>query len=370
MEFLVVAGSLLWVALILVPWRPWSTSERLEPGREPAEQNLSDITALVPARNEAAVIERTLSALANQGPGLQVILVDDQSSDDTASLALSTLSTGLRVFKGKPLPPEWTGKLWALEQGWRNTKSELVLLLDADIELGPRMVGTLKQKLIDEQLDLVSIMAQLRMESFWEKLLAPAFIYFFKLLYPFSVGNNPSSRLGVAAGGCILVRSEALRTIGAFLSVRDALIDDCSLAGRVKNSGGRTWIGLSHSVRSHRPYASLSSFSEMVERTAFTQLRYSVWRLLATTFIMLLVFWFPWGGFFASSAAVKGFALVGICAMQASYWPTLRYYRRSVLWALMLPLIAALYLLMTWSSALRYWHGKRSEWKGRVYVKN
>jgi hopene-associated glycosyltransferase HpnB len=368
MAFLVMAGSVLWVALILVPWRPWSTRERLEPGREPA--NLSDVTVLVPARNEAEVLERTLSALAMQGPGLQVILVDDQSSDDTASLALSTLPTGLRVLNGKPLPPGWTGKLWALEQGWRNTKSELVLLLDADIELGPRMVGTLKQKLIDEQLDLVSIMAQLRMESFWEKLLAPAFIYFFKLLYPFSVGNNPSSRLGVAAGGCILVRSEALRTTGAFLSVRDALIDDCSLAGRVKNSGGRTWIGLSHSVRSHRPYASLSSFSEMVERTAFTQLRYSVWLLLATTFIMLLVFWFPWVGLFASSAAVRGFALVGICAMQASYWPTLRYYRRSVLWALMLPLIAALYLLMTWSSALRYWHGKRSEWKGRVYVKN
>jgi len=370
MEFLVVAGSLLWVALILVPWRPWSTRERLESGCERGEQDLSDVTALVPARNEAAVIERTLSALANQGPGLQVILVDDQSSDDTASLALSTLSTGLRVFKGEPPRPGWTGKLWALEQGWRNTKSELVLLMDADIELAPRMIGALKQKLIDEELDLVSIMARLRMESFWEKLLAPAFIYFFKLLYPFSVGNNPSSRLGVAAGGCILVRSETLRRTGAFLSVRDALIDDCSLAGSVKNSGGRTWIGLSHSVRSHRPYPRLSSFFEMVERTAFTQLRYSLWLLLATTFIMVLAFWFPWIGLVASSLVVRRFALVGVCAMLAAYWPTLRYYRRSVLWALMLPFIAALYLLMTWSSALRYWRGERSEWKGRVYARN
>ena len=211
MEYLVVAGSLLWVALILVPWRPWSTRERLEPANERIERDLSDVTVLIPARNEAAVIERTLSALSNQGPGLQVILVDDQSSDETASLALSTLATGLQVIQGKPLPPGWTGKLWALEQGWRNTQTELVLLLDADIELEPRMIGTLKQKLIDEQLDLVSIMAWLRMETFWEKLLAPAFIYFFKLLYPFSVGNNPNSSLGVAAGGCILVRSEALR---------------------------------------------------------------------------------------------------------------------------------------------------------------
>jgi hopene-associated glycosyltransferase HpnB len=368
MEFLVVAGSLLWVALILLPWRPWSTRECLETGDERAE-NLSDVTVLVPARNEAAVIERTLSGLGNQGAGLQVILVDDQSSDATAVLARTTLTTGLRVIKGEVLPTGWTGKLWALEQGWRNTNTELVLLLDADIELEPRMVGRLTQKLIDERLDLVSIMAWLRMETFWEKLLAPAFIYFFKLLYPFSIGNNPNSGLGVAAGGCILVRSDTLRRTGAFLSIRNAIIDDCSLAGSIKKSGGRTWTGLSHSVRSHRPYPLLSSFFEMVERTAFTQLRYSIWLLLATTLVMLFAFWFPWAGFFSSSLPVRSCALVGVCAMMASYLPTLRYYRRSVLWAPMLPFIGGLYLLMTWSSALRYWRGKRSEWKGRVYAR-
>src|ERR1700686_487831 len=367
MEFLVVVGSLLWVGLIVVPWRPWSTRERLEPGVERVERNLSDVTVLVPARNEATVIERTLAALASQGVGLQVVLVDDQSSDETASLARSTLSTGLQVIKGKALPSGWTGKLWALEQGWRNTNTDLVLLLDADIELESRMIGTLKQKLIDEQLDLVSIMARLRMETFWEKLLAPAFIYFFKLLYPFSVGNNPNSSLGVAAGGCILVRSDALRRAGAFLSIRNAIIDDCSLAAGVKKFGGRTWTGLSHSVRSHRPYPRLSSFCEMVERTAFTQLRYSIWLLLATTFIMLLAFWFLWAGLFSWSLAVRSVALLGAFAMISSYLPTLRYYRRSVLWAPMLPFVGGLYLLMTWSSALRYWRGKRSEWKGRVY---
>jgi hopene-associated glycosyltransferase HpnB len=369
MEFLVVAGSLLWVALILVPWRPWSTRERLEPGPALAERSLSDVTVLVPARNEATVIERTLSALGAQGEGLQVILVDDQSSDKTVSIALATLATGLQVVPGKPLPSGWTGKLWALEQGLQAAQTELVLLLDADIELDPRTIGTLRQKLVGEQLDLVSIMAHLRMENFWEKLLAPAFIYFFKLLYPFSVGNNPSSSLGVAAGGCILVRSEALRQAGAFLSIRDAIIDDCSLAGRVKRSGGRTWTGLSHSVRSHRPYARLSSFCEMVERTAFTQLRYSVWLLLATTSVMLLVFWFPWAGLLSSSISVRSFALVGVCAMMVSYLPTLLYYRRSILWAPLLPFIASLYLLMTWSSAIRFWRGKRSQWKGRVYAR-
>ena len=367
METLVIIGSFLWLALILVPWRPWSTRERLESADEPAECDLSDVTVIVPARNEAAVIARTLSALGDQGWDLHVVLVDDQSSDETVSIARSTLTTGLQVVQGKPLPPGWTGKLWALEQGWRNTNTELVLLLDADIELEPRMIGTLKQKLIVEQVDLVSIMAWLRMETFWEKLLSPAFIYFFKLLYPFSIGNNPNSNFGVAAGGCVLVRSDALRRIGAFASIRSAIIDDCSLAGKVKRSGGRTWTGLSHSVRSRRPSVRLSSFFEMVERTAFTQLHYSTLLLLATTFLMLLAFWSPWAGFLSSSLAVKGFSLVGAGAMLSSYLPTLRYYRRSILWAPMLPLIGGLYLLMTWSSALRYWRGTRSQWKGRIY---
>ncbi len=370
MDFLVIAGSLLWLALILVPWRPWSTRECLEPGSERAERNLSDVTVLIPARNEAAVIERTLSALNDQGLGLQVILVDDQSSDETVELAFATLATGWQIIQGEPLPPGWTGKLWALEQGWRNTKTQLVLLLDADIEVAPRMIRTLKQKLIDEQLDLVSIMAWLRMETFWEKLLAPAFIYFFKLLYPFSLGNSPRSDLGVAAGGCILVRADALRRTGAFLSIRDAIIDDCSLAGSVKRSGGRTWTGLSHSVRSHRSYVRLSGFWEMIERTAFTQLRYSIGLLLATTFLMLLAFWFPWAGLLSSSLGVRGFAVAGFCAMVSSYLPTLRYFRRSALWAPLLPFIGGLYLLMTWSSAMRYWRGKRSEWKGRVYTRS
>ena len=363
-----MAGSLLWVALLLVPWRPWSTRECLEPENEQTERSLCDVTVLIPARNESAVIERTLLALGNQSNGLQVILVDDQSSDETASLAVSTLGAGLLVLKGKPLPSGWTGKLWALEQGWRNTRTELILLLDADIELDPRMIGALKQKLIGEKLDLVSIMAQLRMETFWEKLLAPAFIYFFKLLYPFSLGNNPRSVLGVAAGGCILVRSDALRRTGAFASIRNAIIDDCALAASVKKSGGRTWTGLSLSVRSHRPYPHLSNFWEMVERTAFTQLRYSIWLLLATTFVMVLAFWFPWLGLLCSSFAVRCFAVAGFCAMISTYLPTLRYYQRAILWAPMLPFVGGLFLLMTWSSALRYWRGKRSEWKGRVYA--
>jgi hopene-associated glycosyltransferase HpnB len=369
MELLVVVGSLLWVALIFLPWRPCSTKENLEPNDDPEPPSLSDVTVLIPARNEAALIERTLSVLAAQGADLQVIVIDDQSMDGTAARARSALAAGLQILEGAPLPCGWTGKLWALEQGLRNTHTELILMLDADIEIGPRMIGTLKRKLLDEQLDLVSIMAQLRMETFWEKLLAPSFIYFFKLLYPFSVGNNPRAPLGIAAGGCILVRLTALKRIGAFFSIRSEIIDDCCLASRIKKSGGRTWIGLSHSVRSHRPYTRLSSFCENVERTAFAQLRYSNWLLASTTFVMLLVFVSPWVGLFSSSVMVKGSALIGVCAMISSYVPTLFYYRRSVLWAPMLPLVGGLYLLMTWSSALRYWRGQRSAWKGRTYAR-
>jgi hopene-associated glycosyltransferase HpnB len=367
MESLIVVASLGWVALLLVPWRPWGISERLEPARDTFEEDLRDITVLIPARNEAAVIVRTLAALRSQGYGFLTILVDDQSSDGTAALARSALTSGLTILAGSPLPAGWTGKLWALEQGWRLVESKLVLLLDADIELEPGMLAALRGKL--EGLDLVSIMAQLRMQTFWERMLVPAFVYFFKLIYPFRLGSDPRTRVGVAAGGCILLRCDALRKIGGFEPLRMAIIDDCSLAKKIKEAGGLTWTGLSHSVRSHRPYERLSDFWEMVSRTAFTQLRYSVWLLLATTFLMFLSFWMPLIGLLVLPPAAKGMAAIGLMAMMISYLPTLRYYGRSAFWALALPLIADFYLLMTWSSAFRCWHGRRSEWKGRVYAR-
>jgi hopene-associated glycosyltransferase HpnB len=367
MEFLVVIVSLGWVALLVAPWRPWGTNERLEPDRDPFEADLRDITVVIPARNEAAVIERTLTALRSQGHGFLTILVDDQSSDGTAALARSTLASELTIVTGSPLPAGWTGKLWALEQGWRHVESEFVLLLDADIELEPGMLAALRGKL--EGLDLVSIMAQLRMQTFWERTLVPAFVYFFKLIYPFRLGNDSRTRIGVAAGGCILLRCAALRKIGGFEPLRMSIIDDCNLAKKIKGAGGRTWTGLSHSVRSHRPYERLSDFWEMVSRTAFTQLRYSAGLLLATTFLMLLSFWIPLIGFCVLPPPAKGIAAIGLVAMMISYLPTLRYYKRSVFWALALPVISGFYLMMTWSSAFRCWHGRRSEWKGRVYAR-
>jgi hopene-associated glycosyltransferase HpnB len=365
MEILVIVAALLWLGVLLVPWRPWSTREQLESADQPVE--LSDVTVLIPARNEADVINRTLAALANQGSGLQVVLVDDQSGDGTVEAARSAFPDRLAIVFGQAMPEGWSGKLWALEQGRVHVRTELILLLDADIELAPGMGGALYRKLTGEGFDLVSIMAELRMVSIAEKMLVPAFVYFFKLLYPFALGNKSGSKVGVAAGGCILIRSNLLKKIGGFGALRGALIDDCTLARKVKEAGGRNWIGLSHSVRSHRPYPHFSNFWEMVARTAYTQLGYSVFMLSITTFLMLLVFLVPILGLFVPSNLTRYMALVGIVLMGVCYLPTVRYYRRSSLWVLSLPLIGLLYLLMTWSSALRYWRGKRSQWKGRVY---
>jgi hopene-associated glycosyltransferase HpnB len=370
MEWLIVFGSIAWIGLLLLPWRPWSTRERLEAiGFSSTTGELADISVLIPARNEQATIGRTLRGLTQQGGDLRVLLIDDQSSDHTRENAECVGLKNLTIVEGQKLPEGWTGKLWALEQGRRLVLSRFVLLLDADIELTPGIVSALREKLVREDLDLVSIMATLRTDCFWERWLAPAFVFFFKLIYPFALGNNRKNRLGVAAGGCILLRTDVLAAIGGFEAVRNAVIDDCALAQKVKDAGGKTWIGLSHGVRSHRPYPHLSSFWGMVSRTAYTQLRYSIVILLALTCFMLMIFWGPLLAISAPSWPLKVLAFAGWCCLIGAYLPIIRFYRLSPLWAVTLPIIATLYLLMTWSSAIEYWKGRRSAWKGRVYAR-
>jgi hopene-associated glycosyltransferase HpnB len=367
-SILIILGSLAWPCILLFPWKPGSTRERLDSDDASPEPDLSDVTVLIPARDEAESIRGTLAALEQQGQNLAVIVIDDQSSDGTADLAKKSFGGNLRVLHGKELPAAgWVGKLWALEQGREAATSELILLLDADIELAPGTIGVLTSKLKAENLDLVSLMAELRMQTLWEKVLSPAFIFFFKLLYPFAVGNDPRSRLGVAAGGCVLIRADKLEAIGGFSALRTSIIDDCELAKRVKQVGGKTWIGLTHSARSQRPYPSLSSFWNMVARTAFTQLRYSLLLLLLTTLLMVLVFWCPVLGLAHRSMTVRTVSWVGLVSMWAAYLPVVRFYRQTPFLVITLPVVASLYLLMTWSSAIRYWRGQRSMWKGRSY---
>ncbi len=362
MFWLVVPGCLIWLGILVAPWRPWSTRERQEADAS-ADDTLDDITVLIPARDESDVIAKSVAGAMLQGRGIRVIVIDDDSDDDTAQRAQAA---GAEVVAGRPLEDGWAGKLWALEQGLQQVQTPLVLLLDADIELRPALLPALRQRLLRGRLDLASLMAELRMASVWERLLIPAFVYFFKLLYPFRIANGPARWMAAAAGGCVLLRTKSLRDIGGFAALRGALIDDCTLAACIKRAGGRTWIGLSRDVKSLRPYDTLGSIWDMVARSAFTQLRYSVTLLLACTVLMGLAFWLPVAALAGSPAAVAAGA-VAWAAMAVSYWPTLHYYGRSPLWGLALPVVGTLYLAMTWTSALRYWRGERSRWKGRIY---
>ena len=366
-NYLAAIGAFIWLAIILLPWRPWDTREVLDSGSASPDADLSDITVLIPARNEAEVIGKTLRSLKTQGQGLQIVLVDDRSADGTATVAKTLGLQNLRLVSGEPPPADWSGKLWALEQGFRQVNTPLTLLIDADIELQPGIVEGLRQKLRENHLHFISLMAQLRMASFWERLLMPAFVYFFKMLYPFRISNSSYTRVAAAAGGCILSETRLIEEIGGFEAIRQELIDDCALARRVKSLGYRTWIGLTHSVHSLRSYENLAGVWNMVARTAFCQLRYSAMLLGGITAVMILVFWLPVAGLFFPPASAKILSAGALGALILSYLPTLEFYRQSRGWALALPLIATLYLAMTWSSAIRFWIGSGSRWKGRFY---
>lgn len=362
-----LAAALVWLAILLLPWRPWGTAEQISAAAPGSSHGLGGVTALVPARNEALCITETLPRLAAQGELARIILIDDESDDGTGDLARGLGLPQLTVLAGQRPPSGWSGKLWALEQGLQEVTTPYVLLMDADIALAPGILDALLGKLEREQRDLVSVMAALSMHTWFEKLLIPPFIYFFKMLYPFALANGKTRWMAAAAGGCILLRTETLRRIGGFAALRHALIDDCTLAKAVKDSGGRTWLGLSRDVSAARPYDSIGNIWNMVARTAFTQLRYSTALLLLCTGLLVLSFVVPVAGLFMPGTELRLLASLACTAMLASYLPVLRFYDRHWLWALTLPLAATLYLAMTWTSALRYFRGERSRWKNRSY---
>ena len=372
-SLLALPGLVIWSLVLCLPWRPWSTRESLDAEINEAHNlNLSQITVLIPARNEAEVIGKTLVSLKTQDESLKIILINDQSSDDTSNIALRAELESLNIISGEPLPDGWSGKLWALEQGRKKVETEYILLLDADISLAPGTLASLLQKIESERLDLVSLMAFLRMISFWEILLMPAFIYFFKLLYPFHLSNASSNKMfskyvAAAAGGCILIRRKALEQIDGFNSLKDSLIDDCTLAHKIKANGGQIWIGLTHSAVSHRRYDTLQTIWNMVARTAYTQLHYSPLLLAACTLVMIVVFVLPVISIFLPGLTIKVIALLTLLIMVATYLPTLRFYGRHPAWSFALPFIGIIYLLMTWSSAIRHISGSGSSWKQRQY---
>jgi hopene-associated glycosyltransferase HpnB len=366
---------LAWVGVLVAPHQPHRTRERLEadPG---AADDLAAVTVLIPARDEAGSIGRTVGALAAQGRGLAVVVVDDESSDGTADAASAAATAAggvleLRVIAGLPLPQGWVGKLWALEQGLAAVGRPFVLLLDADIEMAPGLVPTLLREARARDASLVSLMAELRCTTFWERLLTPAFVFFFKLLYPFAWVADPRRRTAAAAGGCMLVRTDALRSIGGFAAIRGALIDDCTLAAALKRARPPIWLGMTHSVRSLREYPKLRDFWGMVSRSAFTQLKYSTALLLLAIVLMVATLVAPVIGTIlgasTSDLRLAALALAGWLAMAAAYGPLVRFYGLPLAWALTLPVAGALFLAMTVSSAVGYWRGTRASWKARAY---
>lgn len=376
-DLLLLAASVslgLWLILLILPWRSWLNGEVLENEKIDLENigtetghlfDGADLTVLIPARNERHHITDTLSAIEVQDLDVQVILVDDGSSDGTGELVQSAFKK-VKLLTAPPKPDGWSGKLWALHHGLKDVKSSQLLLLDADIQLEAEVLVKLLRFKAARKLNLVSVMAQLRNESFWEKLLIPAFVFFFKQIYPFRLSNSSLPLVAAAAGGCILIDTEVLRSTGGFEKIRGEIIDDCSLARQIKDSQYRTWIGLSHQVKSQRKYDTLASIWLMIDRTAFTQLGHSFFLLLLCTSLMLVCFWAPVAGMF--HAQPHPVATLALICMMLSYLPTLFFYRQGFYWALLQPIVGTIYLTMTWSSALKYWFGKGAQWKGRQYI--
>ncbi len=375
----VLLSAFIWLVILVLPWKPWATSESLDVEYTEIDKavsfsknNLSDITIVIPARNEEQVLQQTLLALVNHYPGLKVIVVDDNSTDSTAEIVESYRHYSITLLQGRPLEAGWSGKLWAQHQAVMTATTSQLLFLDADITLTPGLIEKLSEIKHETQSHLVSLMVTPSLDSRWERLLMPAFIYFFKFLYPFRLSNQPNSSIAAAAGGCILLDKKVLDQIGGLNVIRNALIDDCSLAKAVKSAGFKTWIGLTHSAWSHRGYEGLSPIWNMVARTAYTQLMYSVSLLLLCSFMLVVLFILPVVNLFILLPFQVEWvvSLVALLLMASTYLPTLQFYRLPFRKAFELPLIALLYLIMTWHSALRYFRGERSRWKDRIYEVN
>lgn len=369
-----------WLWLLLGQGFFWRTDVRLPPRRDP--ETWPSVCVVVPARDEAAVLPRSLpSLLAQDYPGhAEVFLIDDGSSDGTGELAreLAGRHGGLPLTVGSPGEPPagWTGKLWAVRHGIglaRARAPEYLLLTDADIAHAPDTLRSLVAAARTGGFDLVSQMARLRAESMWERLVVPAFVYFFAQLYPFRRVVLDGSRTAAAAGGCVLLRADAAERARVPDAIRQAVIDDVALARAVKNSGGRIWLGLADRIDSVRPYPRLHDLWRMVSRSAYAQLRHNPLLLAGTVLGLVLVYLVPSvalvAGLVADDVAVMVLGGLAKLVMTATYVPMLRYYRQPLWLAPLLPVTAVLYLLMTVDSGVQHYRGRGAAWKGRTYAR-
>jgi hopene-associated glycosyltransferase HpnB len=367
--FLTIIGALslaIWLYLLSARGGFWRMRPEVYGGalRAPAPS----VTAVVPARNEADVVARSVGSLAAQqyAGEFHMILVDDASQDGTAGIAQQA-APELRVITARPLPPGWTGKMWAVAEGVRAATSEYLLLTDADIVHPPGHLAALVARAREGEYDLVSYMVRLQCRSLAEQALIPAFVFFFFLLYPPAWIRDPRRRTAGAAGGCILIRRAALERIGGMARIGGELIDDCALARAVKESGGRVWLGLSDTAASIRPYRTFGEIGRMISRTAFTQLGYSVLLLIGTLAGLAVTYLAPpLLTLAAPRGAASGMGAMAWLLMTVAYLPAVRYSKRNWFWAPLLPAVALFYVGATLHSAAAHWRGRGGMWKGRA----
>ncbi len=377
-ELMIAAAALaIWLYLLTGRGGFWIASQRDDVNVPARPANWPAITAIIPARDEAPTIGDTIQSLLRQDykGSLRIILVDDDSQDGTDKVAREAAASlgaedRLSVLRGAPLPTGWTGKLWAVKQGVEAAerlpdRPDYLLLTDADIAYAPDAVSRLVTHAQRRGFVQTSLMVKLRCQSFAERALVPAFIYFFQLLYPFSWVNRPDHPTAAAAGGCMLVRPDALRKAGGIEAIRGALIDDCALAGRLKEHGP-IWLGLTGKAHSVRRYPRFEDIRRMVARSAYSQLRYSPLLLVGTIGGLALTYWSgPLLALFGDGIP-RVIGVIVWALMALSFVPILRFYQLSPFWSPTVPLIALIYMAFTLDSAYQHARGRGGVWKGRV----
>jgi len=371
---------LIWIYMIVGRGMFWLARER-DDGPQPTDPTAwPSVAVVVPARDEADVIARSIgSLLAQDYPGpFRVILVDDGSSDGTALVAAAAAAklergASLMIKPGAPLAPGWTGKLWAMKQGVDAASEgqpapKYLLLTDADIAHTPDNLRRLVARAEAGGLVLTSLMARLSCVTAPEKLMIPAFVYFFAMVYPFGQVNDPKSRIAGAAGGCMLARADALQAAGGIAAIRTAIIDDCALGAAMKQQGP-IWLGLTDRAESQRPYVTLGEIGRMISRSAYAQLDYSPLILAGSLAGLVLTYLAPPLIAVFAPGLLKLAGLAAWTLMAISFQPMLKFYRRSPLWGFALPVIGALYTAFTVKSAVDVWMGRGGFWKGRAQAR-
>ncbi len=377
MTVLATLSLVIWLYLCLFHGKFWHSDQLLN-YKLINKNDLPAVMCVIPARDEAESIGRTVRSLLDQdySGGLSIVVVDDNSTDGTSEAVRAALRDGaeenrVRLIEGKPLEDGWVGKMWAVSQGVETAEeADYLLFTDADIAHAPGNVAQLVSMAEDEGLGLVSMMVRLRCVSVWERLLIPAFIYFFQKLYPFPRVNAPNTNTAAAAGGCMLVHAGTLRSAGGIAAIRDKVIDDCALARLIKRHRP-VWLSLTEETRSLRAYEELASIWRMVTRTAYVQLDHNPLWLFGTVAGMVILYLVPplalVSGMVSGDAAVSVLGGSVWLVMAWTYLPTLDLYRLNAGWALALPLAGILYVLMTLDSARLHYQGRGGAWKGRTY---